>query len=1181
MNNLDVQEFLEGSNELQYVVGIEMSYNTNTASVIINDPEKGKYIEKIEYKPFIYVKDLKKLEIQLTYTKQQHKDAIWRNGIKFRKLRTSSIEGEEHNRLVDGYSYLFESTKSYNALLNYFKDGGLNVYENRDLFYTLKMEEQFLVQSGIRFYKGMEFYNDIHKLYFDIETTGLDPEKCRIFFIGLKDNRDFEKVLKVNKINDDAQEAKMIKNFFGYLDRLQPDIIAGYNSEAFDFNFILKRAEILGIDLNEIKTTLHDTIGLRRKPSTIKLGGETENYDQTIAWGYTVIDIAHSVRKTKAINTDIKEWNLKYITKYQDLNKPNRMYIKNGFDIFNIWQKNEWYVINITNNDYFKIFDELQEALDNFENLNKEGYYYDIPSENSVEELNQFFNKYDENTRLIRGGDIVYQYLLDDLWETWKVDEVFNQDTFLVTKLLPLTFTRKSTMGNSAMWNLLMTAYSYLSDLAIPHKPIKEEFVGGLSKLTMLGYAERIQKFDFASLYPSIKLTYNAFPTCDVDGIMRLLLSHFVKTRSEFKFLASEDSPLPVKDRKLYKIKQLPLKIFNNSEFGATGSEYFNWGEVDPAEFTTSAGRQYLRKAINFFTSYDCKMLICDTDGINVSLPINIDFDIDKKPLKEPIPFSELTYIDRDNKEHKGVKALLKKFNTELLFGEYMKVDDDGRWLSNINLARKNYINLDSDNKVKTTGNTLKSSNLEAYIVDFIGQTMKPLLTNNGKEFVKIYNEYAYKIFYEQIPLLKIASKARIKKSLLEYLTRKVDKTGKVSSQQAFMELILEKNLSIEDLKELRDRFKENYSLKVSEIDSFKKMVKRVAKIDFKASLGEDEFQSDYDVFIDNLFLDIDNNTIEGIVEYVHINDYYKKLVDKASKEIKGFYRNLFTKIKNKYVENVKEFYPLKEEKHKEYKSYVRGILVKYNITIQLGENIYYVNNGTTKSHGDTKLDADGRLLATLIMPKEFERNPDLTGKYNVLRYLDKFNKFVKNLIIVFKPEVQKTIILEPYKVGKGKTAKLEFPIPQEYTDEQLEFVTYDRQGLVELKEYLGDENLDPNIKIDSIPEIMTMQKSEIEFWNRVKLNPYTIYKDFTLPEGEELWISQYYEDIKVINKYFKDNDSEIIVESVYETYPVKEEEINDKYVLLIKDDAYYINKKVDGQQIFNKKININKIKNI
>ena len=49
-----IEKFLSGTNPKKYVVGIEAGYNEPYASLIINDPQTGKRIEKQKYKPCFY-----------------------------------------------------------------------------------------------------------------------------------------------------------------------------------------------------------------------------------------------------------------------------------------------------------------------------------------------------------------------------------------------------------------------------------------------------------------------------------------------------------------------------------------------------------------------------------------------------------------------------------------------------------------------------------------------------------------------------------------------------------------------------------------------------------------------------------------------------------------------------------------------------------------------------------------------------------------------------------------------------------------------------------------------------------------------------------------------------------------------------------------------------------------------
>src|SRR5262245_26285736 len=51
---------------------------------------------------------------------------------------------------------------------------------------ALSPEEQYLVASGRTYFRDLGF-DDLRRAQFDLETTGLDPEKDRIFLVALRD----------------------------------------------------------------------------------------------------------------------------------------------------------------------------------------------------------------------------------------------------------------------------------------------------------------------------------------------------------------------------------------------------------------------------------------------------------------------------------------------------------------------------------------------------------------------------------------------------------------------------------------------------------------------------------------------------------------------------------------------------------------------------------------------------------------------------------------------------------------------------------------------------------------------------------------------------------------------------------------------------------------------------------
>mgnify|MGYP002638960677 FL=1 len=751
-----IEQFLLGEDPEKYIVALEYDYRSGKILKIIQDPIQGKQIKSDTFIPFAWVGDLHGKKFYGGSNAAQ-KEAMSKNGIIIEKLDTAGDE-----RMEQGLKYLVKTTKTYSNLVNFFKGGGLDPWnrDNSGDIQILPPTEQYLCQKGKRLFKGFDEYDEVHRFVFDIETTGLSPEESQIFLIGMKDNKGFEKVISAQ--NED-EERKIIIDFFDTINYLKPSLIGGYNSAFFDFPFILRRAEILGVSIDRVAKTLNPEQKLRQKQGVLKLANEMEDYTQTQMWGYNIIDIAHAVRRTQAINSDIKSWGLKYITKFIGAEKENRVYVQ-GDKIGKIYFDNKDYYFNP-----------------------KSGGYKEVGSpgtENLIERFPDSFEK-------VNGKYIIEKYLYDDIWETMVVDEEFNQANFLLAKLVPTTYERLSTMGTATLWKMIMMSWSYKHGLAIPKKGEKRPFTGGLSRLLAVGYSTDVLKLDYSSLYPSIQLVHDVFPKCDVTGAMKSMLKYFRDTRIKYKTLASDHYVTDPKLSSQYNRKQLPIKIFINAFFGSLSAPHvFPWGDMDMGEQITCTGRQYLRQMIMWFMDRGYQPLVMDTDGVNFSVPEGRDSH---------------TYIGKginglvvEGKEYHGSEADVAEYNDIFMVGE-MGLDTDGQWPATINVARKNYALLTDTGKVKLTGNSIKSKKLQTYVAEFLDKGLRMLLDGKGHEFLEHYYDYVEKIYNKQIPIAKIANKARVKQSLKEYkqhITKKT-KAGSLMSRQAHMELALKHELPI------------------------------------------------------------------------------------------------------------------------------------------------------------------------------------------------------------------------------------------------------------------------------------------------------------------------------------------------------------------------------------------------
>ena len=656
-----VNTFLNGHDPMERIVDIECDYMDDYVSVIYVNENGQKMIHKDGFKPFLWAKNSVCVRMfdgnRLTLRRKLKEYGI---GVKLLTFKTEDSAFSE--RLENGYKYLFYSRRkcSYQHFMNFFKEAGTPIYEKASKdedqkdgskeFLTCTPVEQYMIESGKRLFKGYDNYDDLNRLQFDIETTGLDPYTCHIEQIGIRNKKNnFEKVINVKGEGEELRinELKAIDEFLYTLSILKPDVIAGHNSENFDWIFFMVRAKIDGSDFGEMsKKYFKHPIYKKKKESVLKLGGEMEFYKPTIMWGHNILDSLHAARRAQAIDSNMKKSTLKYVCKYLKLTKPNRVYVP-GDVISKIWNETEEnYAFNDKNGDWYKV--DLKHPL-------KEEYV------------------------MTSGEYIVKRYLLDDIWETDQVELKLNESNFLVGKMIPTTFSRACTMGTAGIWKLIMLAWCYENELAVPATAPNKRFTGGLSRLLKTGYVSRIVKLDYNSLYPSIILTWNIATPLDITHIMLHLLEYILTQREKYKGLKAdagkkaEELSKELEEKKatlspdevskaMLEIqkwqsekmandkKQLPLKIFGNSFFGSYGCPMiFPFGDIDAAEMTTCIGRMSLRLMISHFTNLGYMPIV--GDSFTGDTPLFIKYDdgnIDIKPIEELIGETETDALGRE-----------------------------------------------------------------------------------------------------------------------------------------------------------------------------------------------------------------------------------------------------------------------------------------------------------------------------------------------------------------------------------------------------------------------------------------------------------------------------------------------------------------------------------------------------
>ena len=663
-----IQTFIEGHDPMERIVNITYSYQDDFVTIFYRNENDQKCSQKQPFYPFVWA-TLGACQKLCDGDRDAVKKLLNQYSIGIKKLSNVNINGEIVSEFDNGYMFMFYAKKpmSNSKFMQFFNVANNPIYgkkgkdgkeelrsasESRQYLVATPVE-QYMISSGKRFFKGYDDYDQVYRMIFDIETEGLDPKKHRINQIGIRTNRGFEKIISIEG-NDDLEknlnELVAIDKFIKIIYTYQPDIITAHNGENFDWHFIIERCNVLGMPIDKISSKYFngETIKKNERESILKLGGEMEKYRPTIVPTIIVTDSLYAVRRAHAIDSNFLKADLKYSTQYLGKKKANRVYIP-GDKISTTWNdKNNQYALNNENGEWYCITDT---------NPLKDGF------------------------SSVSGRYIVERYLLDDIWECDKVEHQLNTANFLICKMLPIPYSKATTMGTAGQWKALMMAWSYENNLAIPMFGESKTFTGGLSRLLKVGFVDNVAKFDYNSLYPSIILTFGISDRNDLMNSMLSFLEYVLTQREKFKKLKkdagkkanalkeklleidpnsseyqeiSKEYQKYLSEENFFDKQQLPLKILGNSFFGSYGApNVFPWGSLKCAEQTTCTGRQMLRLMISYFTNLGYTPIV--GDSFTGDTPLFIKYKdsgmIDIRPICELIN-EDAIEVDLLNREY-------------------------------------------------------------------------------------------------------------------------------------------------------------------------------------------------------------------------------------------------------------------------------------------------------------------------------------------------------------------------------------------------------------------------------------------------------------------------------------------------------------------------------------------------
>jgi DNA polymerase I len=187
--------------------------------------------------------------------------------------------------------------------------------ELEDAVLVLPPEEQYLVASGRTYFRDLAF-DDLRRMQVDLETSGLDPQRDRIFLAAVRDPHGHVETLE----HDD--EAELLRTLVARVQASDPDVIENHNLHGFDLPFLDARARICGVPL---------ALGRAGPPGLRQRGarrgttrGDTNRKIRLVAPGRELIDTLDAVLRHDFASRDLPGHGLKALARHFGLAGPDR-----------------------------------------------------------------------------------------------------------------------------------------------------------------------------------------------------------------------------------------------------------------------------------------------------------------------------------------------------------------------------------------------------------------------------------------------------------------------------------------------------------------------------------------------------------------------------------------------------------------------------------------------------------------------------------------------------------------------------------------------------------------------------------------------------------------------------------------------------------------------------------------
>ena len=422
---------------------------------------------------------------------------------------------------------------------------------------VLSPDEQYLVATGRTYFRGLGF-DQLARMQFDLETTGLDPDRDRVFLIAerLPDGK-----LEVREAPsmDDAGEAALIRTLEDDVRRADPDVVENHNLHGFDLPFLERRAERLGLTLT-LGRTGAGLIKRAAQRGAVR-GADPRRKTRFIAPGRELIDTLDAVRRYDFGTRALPGHGLKVVARHLGIAAADREYIRGD-----------------------RIFAEYARDPDRVRRY----------ATADVEEVAGL-------ARLLGGAAFAlaqmaprrYERLADAGAATGVIDPLLVRAYLRAGAALPRHASHDGTVHQGASLSIFAT-----------------------------GVAHRVVKVDVASLYPSLMRSYRIGPARDRLGAMLALVDRLVEERLREKDRArAAPAGTAARHNHEATSNAMKLVINSAYGYLAAGAGLTRLADVHAANEVTRRGREVLGLMCRALAERGVTLLEADTDGVYFAVP--------------------------------------------------------------------------------------------------------------------------------------------------------------------------------------------------------------------------------------------------------------------------------------------------------------------------------------------------------------------------------------------------------------------------------------------------------------------------------------------------------------------------------------------------------------------------------